>query len=451
MRVLIQVHPTPDITAAVIDSPGKQTAADVAGDLAGIDLDSSYLPVAMPKPVPKSGDGDPLSMRQPLDFSWEPVDASVLVRGEISDEESGPRLAALTGQQPNIVGVFADAVIESLPTCPDHPVGTWNDVASVLHVTKLHEQGLDGSSVAVAVVDSGINLVHLGSSGVTAATVDQDRSWSPSSVPHLPGRFPVDHGTMCAFNVLIAAPSAHLLDVPVLLSRRREQTVMEGYLSDAIAAYAHLRSTLELMPENNRSLVVSNSWGPYTPSWDFPPGHPGNYSDSLAHPFNQAVAELANAGADVLFAAGNCGRECPDRQCGYSVRPIVGANSHPQALSIGGVDVAKGGRLGYSSQGPGRLARRKPDLCGYTHFLGSQAYGVGKADTGTSTACPVVAGVVAAVRSAWSAKDLSPEEMRALLQRTAHDPSRRGFSDDYGYGTINVPGLLEALQQLQSI
>ena len=45
------------------------------------------------------------------------------------------------------------------------------------------------------------------------------------------------------------------------------------------------------------SLVVSNSWGMFQRSWDFPPGNPGRYGDNPAHPFNIIVASLATAGA----------------------------------------------------------------------------------------------------------------------------------------------------------
>lgn len=301
MRVLLQILPSPDVTSAVIDAPSKQVATDVAGDIPGVELDTSYSPFAMPMPLPRSDDGDPLSLRQPLTFSMEPDVATVLVRGEIADDELGSRLPMLTARYPHVVGIFADPAIGPLPNCPDHPVGKWEDVAQQLHVADLHEQGLDGSSVPVAVLDTGINIAHLAGAR-EGVQVDLDLSWSPPSVGHVPGRFPVGHGTMCAFNVLIAAPSAQLLDLPVLRSRAPGRTVMEGLLSDAVAAFAHLRRILDLVPEVDRALVVSNSWGPYGPQQDFVPGHPGNYSDSLAHPFNQAVMELESAGADILFA-----------------------------------------------------------------------------------------------------------------------------------------------------
>jgi subtilisin family serine protease len=250
---------------------------------------------------------------------------------------------------------------------------------------------------------------------------------------------------MCAFDALIAAPQATLLDVAVLLSKRQGSNLVEGLLSDAVAAYAHLAGVLSSLPEEGRSLVVSNSWGSYSPRWDFPPGHPGNYSDNKAHPFNIIVASLESAGADILFAAGNCGRDCPAGRCEYTERPIGGANSHAGVLSIGGVDVTAE-RVGYSSQGPGRLTGRKPDLCAYTHFTGSKV-DPKEPDSGTSAACPVAAGVVAAVRTEFSTLQLSPAQLRTILRRTADDRSASGFDYDYGYGVIDVPRLLAALER----
>ncbi|MFJ8210620.1 S8 family serine peptidase [Streptomyces sp. NPDC096033] len=446
MHILIQIRPAPDVTSAVVSSPGKQTVADVVGDLPGVAVDPEYSPVAVPRPVSRVARANPLSMRQPLSFSYEAEDASVLVRGQVSDDELGTTLAMLAATRTDIVGVFADAGIQAGPVCGEPPIGTWEDVADKLHTADLHAENLDARDVTVAVVDNGINVERLRQLRGDVH-LDETRSWSPPSVPHVPGRFPVDHGTMCAFDLLIAAPQAQLLDMPVLRTRESGQTVMEGYLSDAYKAYDHLRLILEATPESSRHLIVSNSWQCYSPRWDFGSSHPGNYSDNLAHPFNVAVANLESLGADVLFVAGNCGRDCPDSRCGYDGElPIGGANSHPQALCIAGVDI-KDDRVGYSSQGPGRLARHKPDVCGYTHFRGSEVYGVGSADSGTSAACPVAAGVVAALRTAWSAAQVSPEQLRTVLQRTAADRSGLGFSDDYGFGVINVPQALAMLQR----
>lgn len=444
MRVMIQLRPTPDVVAAVADPGVAASAADVADRLPGVVLDESFAPVAVPRPVPATG-ADPLSLHR-VAFSMAPQDATVLVRGEIGDDEVTARTALLPAARREVTGVFADPVIAPVLVCgDDRPVGDWRRVAELLGVGDLLAEGYDGSGVRLAITDTGINTGHLGEVLGREPTLDHERSWRPEGVAEPPGEAYVDHGTMCAFDALIAAPEATLLDIPVLQSRRPGGSALDGLLSDAVAAFAHLRTVLEAMPPESRALVVSASWGSFSPRWDFPVGHPGNYSDNPAHPFNLIVASLEQAGADLLFAAGNCGRECPDGRCAYPERPIVGANSHERVLTVGGVDV-EGKRVGYSSQGPGRLSDRKPDLCAYTHFSGSKAFG-DRPDAGTSAACPVAAGVVAAIRTRWPAARLSPAQLRTLLRRTADDRSDVGFDYDYGYGVIDPAGVAAALRR----
>ncbi|MFF4412216.1 S8 family serine peptidase [Streptosporangium sp. NPDC001559] len=446
MRVLIQLRPTPDIVAAVADPGVATTTADVSDGLPGVVLDHSFVPVAVPRPVPAAG-GDPLSLNQALTFSFAAEHASVLVRGEISDDELSTRVTLLPNTRSDVIGVHADPVIGSSIVCGgDAPVGDWHDVERLLRVAELRSEGLDGSGVPLAIVDTGINAAHVAQRIGHTPVIDSAHSWNPSGVSGTAGQFEVDHGTMCAFDALISASKASLIDIPVLLSRRPGGSEMDGLLSDAVAAFSHLRTVLDSLPAATRSLVVSNSWGSFSPEWDFPVGHPGNYSDNAAHPFNLIVSSLEQAGADVLFAAGNCGRDCRDRRCAYPDRPIGGANSHPSVLSVAGADT-EGERVGYSSQGPGRLAQRKPDICSYTHFSGSGAFGEGEPDSGTSAACPVAAGLVAAIRTRWPAATLSPSQLRTLLHRTADDRGGVGYDYDYGYGLLDVAGVLAALRR----
>jgi hypothetical protein len=439
MRVVIQLHPATELLAAVADPGTQVAAADVVGNLPGFDLENSYDPIHIPGLVPGTAGG-------PETFSAHPADGSVLVRGEIADDYQDV-LAGLNGSS-TVAGVFADPIIESVLTCGGDPaVGTWHDVENLFHTSDFASAGLTANGVALAVVDTGINADRVNQArGGGTFTIDTARSWNPQGVTGTAGQFPVDHGSMCAFDALIAAPKAAYLDIPVMRSTRKGGSTMDGLLSDAVAAYSHLRTVLSDQPDATRALVISNSWGSFSPQWDFPVGQPGNYSDNPNHPFNIIVRSLDAAGADILFAAGNCGKDCPDSRCGLTDRPICGANSSPSVLSIGGVDT-NGQRVGYSSQGPGRLSDRKPDVCAYTHYLGSQVFGANDPDTGTSAACPTAAGLVAAIRTTHSATALPPAQLRALLQRTAthHDPS--GFDYDYGYGTLNASAILTELQK----
>jgi len=414
---------------------------------AGVLMDSSFAPV----PVPA------VAARSPLEAGFEsasgfavddrPITSTYVVRGMMEVDEAGAGVEAVTAQ-PGVRGVFADVEVEPQLICPGSaPMGTHLDVERLLCVPNLRRAGMDGSGVTVAIVDSGINSAHLNAQG-KPHTLDAARSWVPQA-GMTPGTAPVGHGTMCAFDVLIAAPKATLLDIALLRSNQATSTQFKTFLiSDALRAYNHLRSLMSGLtrPGVNRSLVVNNSWGQFHSSWDFPVGNAGNYSHNPSHPFNKMVAALEADGADILFAAGNCGSDCPDGRCqGVTANTIVGANSHPAVLSVGGVDTSKT-RVGYSAKGPGALSRNKPDLCGYTHFDGSKVYA---ADGGTSAATPVVAGVIACVRQKRpfvpGNPAASPAGVRDLVRSTCQDLGAAGYDFDHGFGVINGCAIVDKL------
>ena len=408
----------------------------------GMEIDQAFPAVVVPKPQARVRGAMVLAMGHVPEFSFEPDDVSYLVRGTVPDDDGQQAVVTDLLSRPQVKGVFSDPVIETTPTCGgDPPVGDTADVAQKLDVAALHEDGMAGSGVRIAIVDTGINTAYLAKRGMSQ-TLDATNSFTPTGVTTTPGTHPVNHGTMCAYDTGIAAPDAEFLDHALLLSKAPGQTVMEGLLSDAVRSFSQLRALL--LADEERPLVVSNSWGVFDPAWDFPVGHPGNYTDNPGHPFNLIVASLESAGADVLFAAGNCGVECPDSRCKFQSNPISGANSHPSVLSIAGIDT-NDQRVGYSSQGPGRLSPDKPDLCSYTHFLGSEVFGSGEPDSGTSAACPVAAGVVAAVRSKYSRGKISPIQLRALMERTAVDLGGLGFDHDCGWGALSPATLISAL------
>jgi subtilisin family serine protease len=391
----------------------------------GMEFDEKLHPVRIP--------GAPaLRLLQPQaagfdyrDLARPQAPEAFAVRAQFDDQEAIERLRA--DRKGEVIGVFADPTIQACPTyCGVGAVGDSRDVARVLGVTALRKARLSGRNVRIAIVDTGID-------GQRIPNVRD--GWSADG-QYQPGSAGVDHGTMCAFDARIAAPDADLLDYALLLNA----AALSSFLSDAIAAFADLIARLQAQPG---PLVVNNSWAVFDRSEDAPIGSPENYSANPDHPFNQITGSLVEAGADVLFAAGNCGRECPDDRCGRGDTgpdaSIHGANSHPDVITVAAITI-DGRRLGYSSQGGGGLARRKPDVAAPSHFAGSGVY---DADGGTSAACPVAAGVVAALRQHKDVKALAPARVKAMLQKSAVRSDGKGWDTDLGYGTLSATRALK--------
>jgi hypothetical protein len=220
---------------------------------------------------------------------------------------------------------------------------------------------------------------------------------------------------------------------------------MSGTLSAALSAYGFMLGSWASGPlRSYEALVASNSWGIFHPSWDFPAGHPGRYCDNPNHPFNVQMGTVTRAGIDVIFAAGNCGAPCADGRCqGRTAGSIMGASAMHEVLTIAGCDT-HGQRVGYSSQGPSiaGMHQSKPDITSYTHFLGSEAFGAGTPDSGTSAACPVVSGCVAALRTSARIPPrttLPPAKLFDVLRQTARQPSGppHAWNGDFGFGVID--------------
>ena len=345
--------------------------------------------------------------------------------------------------------IFSDPVIAPFLTCGGTPpVGGLAEVQQRLKTAALAARGLDGTKVAVAIMDTGINLAYLQAQPLSKnAFLDIANSWVVPGTTTAPGFHPLDHGTMCAYDVLIAAPKATLLDFPVLGSKAPGGALAGGVLSLAFKAYSQIMSSWAVSFDANGlakydALVISNAWGILHPSSDFPEGHPGRYIDNPNHPFNQLVGMLVRSGADIIFAAGNCGAPCADISCaGLTTGMITGANALADVLTLAGCDTADE-RVGYSSQGPSiaNMFQNKPDVTAYTHFQGSLVTGANTPDGGTSAACAVAAGCIAALRTKLKPAATTSASLFAQLRATARQPpgiATAGWNADYGFGIID--------------
>jgi hypothetical protein len=88
------------------------------------------------------------------------------------------------------------------------------------------------------------------------------------------------------------------------------------------------------------------------------------------------------------------------------------------------------------------LAREKPDLCAPSDFCETDDAAV--RNSGTSTACAMTGGVVAALRSrpAWNQTAVSPERLKAALLGGARHPQALGWNERLGHGVLDAAGAL---------
>lgn len=312
---------------------------------------------------------------------------------------------------------------------------------------------LEGEGVNVVVVDEGLSFPQLGRQFPTADLVGGWFLVPPGLPPRWPGGAPPrGHGSMVARNVLSLAPHARIFDVPVIPPRIRDVT---GYMAWIGAVFWYVRAELQLWLRRAfpGPWVFCNAWGIYDRRLE---SVPGNYTQRPDHPFTLQVTEMEAEARDFVFGAGNCGQFCPDDRCGPMDRgigtSIWGANSSPKALTVGAVR-ADGLWLGYSSQGPGQdeflalapsgaVQIEKPDLCVTSHFAeGTDARAENR---GTSAACGLAAGAIAALRSGGALASLAPEELREHLRQTARRPVGAGWSERRGYGILDLGAALTA-------
>ncbi len=440
MRVLMLINPTDALRESALAASHHEHVpiASRPDEIPNqIELDQEFAAV----PVSRMGATAMVATASPEQAT------KFVVRGTV-DDAVAVDMAAQSGSN-----IFSDPTISNAAGgyCDGAPVGDSAEVGEKLNVERLRQLGLDGDGVGVVICDTGINLAHLRDKGMNP-NFDATLTWIPPGASGTPGKFAVGHGTMCAFDALIAAPKATLIDFPILLSQTPGGSAMDGFLSDALQAFSTLAAYMR-QPEDERqykSLVVNNSWVMYHPSWDFPVGHPGRYSDNPNHPFNLIVGTLARTGTDIFFAAGNCGPDCPDGRCQGVVKDsITGANAHSDVTTVAGATVKKQW-IGYSSVGPAidGMADQKPDIACYSHFLGSEAFGAGVADSGTSTACPVAAGVTAAFRSSIGSQLISSRDLAKELRRDAKVPGSpydNRWNARFGYGIIEPAKTAERL------
>ncbi|MFC8914405.1 S8 family serine peptidase [Streptomyces sp. NPDC057116] len=305
---------------------------------------------------------------------------------------------------------------------PFRPPVDLSTIREMLGVYGPWQEGFRGQNVTIGILDDGVDGTVYPVSG----------GFAPPESMQQPGTAKISsHGSMCAADVLAAAPAARLYDYPFLGVARS---------GGALRMFTEI---LDQRRMDGTPHIATNSWGHFSapPEKDFPTHEVWN----TAHAIHRKIRECTTAGVTVFFAAGNCGANCPSRACHTSVIPpntsIVASNSLEEVITVGAVN-SRHERVGYSSQGPGKFSELKPDVVSYTHFLGN--FGEGRPggtdkqpyDDGTSAATPVAAGVAALLMSAVA--DLSPGDLRTALLDGLIKTSSAEWEPDYGRGIVNA-------------
>ncbi len=178
--------------------------------------------------------------------------------------------------------------------------------------------------------------------------------------------------------------------------------------------------------------VISNSWG-------IPPG----FKPACDQTFWTAIDNVENAGAVVIFAAGN---EGPDSS---SLRtPADRITSTLNCFSVGAIDANNPDYpvASFSSRGPSGCDNqtKKPEICAPgVKVLSCYPLNQYRLMSGTSMAAPIVAGAVAILRQ--YNPDATVDEIKGALLESASDLGPPGEDNSYGMGLINIKKALELL------
>ncbi|AUX46306.1 subtilisin like protease [Sorangium cellulosum] len=311
------------------------------------------------------------------------------------------------------------------PFTPDDPrlPGQW--YFDDLRMEEAWGRTLGDAATTIVVIDNGCDLDHPD----LAAKMDPGRDVidGDDDPTYLPGETSVNHGTACAG--LVAAETNNGEGIAGGCPACRVRCVR--LLDDEPQPLSASVEAFDFALEVNAS-VVSNSWG---------------YAEPMPVPrvVENAINRLFDAGRDgkgalVLFASGNDDRKIADDEI-QAVRGVlnVGAVNHLEEETAftnygSSLDlVAPAGTLTTDIAGS-----EGDDPTDYTSLFG-----------GTSSACPVAAGIAGLLVSA--APERTAVELYDILTRTARPapyalPDENGHDPVFGYGIIDpVAALREVL------
>ena len=255
-----------------------------------------------------------------------------------------------------------------------------------------------GQNIIVAVIDTGMPKHNdIGDNAILGMNC-------------IPGQDPYDNhghqthcvGIICAKNndkgMVGVAPEAKALCI-------------KGLNDNGSGTYTGLVNALQYCIESKPDIVSMSLGGPT--------GSPE---------MHEKIKKLTEMNIPVICAAGNSG------QTGVGF-----PGAYPETIAIGAYD--RNGKIAQFSSRGKEVDYAAPGVKIYSTFLNQQYSRM----SGTSMACPFMAGVVALLISKWKREGKSNytvEEIKTLLTQFADDKGIIGKDVDWGYGIVDVDGML---------
>ena len=285
---------------------------------------------------------------------------------------------------------------------------------------------IGSSSTTVAVIDDGMedHEDFNNGSGQSRYTA----GFSPANNGNGDAISGSNHGVACAGSITAShnsvgvrgvAPLSNIISVNIFVGGESTQDIADGIT----------------WAKNNGADVMSNSWG-YTSCT-------ANFSN-----INNAIADAnsngrGGLGCVIVFASGNGYKSCVDFPA-----------NNPNVIAVGAFTNI-GVKTSYSNYGsaldimapsnsfngdavPGAGVRTTDRMGSPGYVSGNYVSGFG----GTSSACPVVAGVATLVLGYNS--NLTSAEVKNILYSTAIDMGPAGVDNEYANGRVNALGALQA-------
>ncbi|MAE72091.1 MAG: hypothetical protein CME06_16685 [Gemmatimonadetes bacterium] len=300
--------------------------------------------------------------------------------------------------------------------------------------------GVDGSGTIVGDMDTGADGDHPAFASrylglrkpaaqcwfdpVTNTTFPVEFAWWGSHGTHT-------LGTMCGSsgsNQIGMAPGAEWIAAAVI-----DRVSIDRTIADAILAFQWFADPDgDPFTSDDVPAVVNNSWG-ISPIW-----HGVPHCDNT---FWNVIDNCEASGAAVVYAAGNEGPGSKTLRT-----PADRIASDTNVFAVGALVAGSNSIASFSSRGPSGCDNStiKPEVTARGDNVRSSVDGGGYGTlSGTSMACPHVAGAVALLRS--GSPQSTPEEIKEALLNTAVDLGAAGEDNTYGTGRIDVVAALDYL------